>query len=157
MAADVFGRNITYAGRFLPENVRVSFSGISANVLISDITIEYAEPVNRIWDLNGGRCFLVPGQPNGSWGIGSIGGGGSLNAVKNFTVCNPGTISFSGSSGLCTKLSRSNFSDESGSYTLENAITTMVRVAASSGNMVINEGVGGIFLSLSVSGTSSRK
>jgi hypothetical protein len=140
--ADIFGRNIRYGGGFLPEGTSVKFAGITGGAIVRNIQIAYEQPVSRIWDLGSGRCFFVAGHPNGSWSMGKIGGpGASIKALGGYNVCNPGTVTFAGENGMCSPAGEV-------TYTLKTVITTSINVAVSSEDMIINEGVGGTFMSL---------
>ena len=141
--ADMFGRNIKYGGGFRPEGTTVNFSGITGGSIVRNINISYEQAVSRIWDLGTGKCFYVAGHTNGTWSIGRVAGGSSIGALGGYTVCSPGTIKFSGKNGLC--------SGSGASYSLHSVVTVQVGVTVTSDDMIINEGVGGTFLSLSTS------
>ena len=142
--SDIFGRAINYGGGFKPEGTSVSFSGILGGAIVRNINIGYDQQISRIWDLGSGKCFFIAGHTNGTWGIGRVAGtGSSIAALGAYTVCAPGTMTFNGTNGLCK-------AGVTGNYTLSNVITVQVSVAVTSDDMIINEGVGGTFLSLSV-------
>ena len=144
--ADIFGRNLEYGGGFQPEGTTVSLSGITGGAIVRNISIGYEQAISRIWDLGSGKCFFIAGHTNGTWGIGKIAGpGASIAALAGYTVCAPGTLAFNGLNGLCDNVSNGN-----ASYKLFNVITVQVSVSVTSDDMIINEGVGGTFLSLNV-------
>jgi len=143
--ADIFGRNLAYGGGFQPEGTTVNFSGITGGAIVRNISIGYEQALSRIWDLGTGKCFFIAGHTNGTWGIGKIAGPGvSVGSLAEYTVCNPGTLSFSGENGLCDPGSGS------AQYTLHDVVTATVNVAVTSDDMIINEGVGGTYLYLTV-------
>lgn len=142
--ADIFGRNLEYGGGFEPEGTTVSLSGITGGAIVRNISIGYEQAISRIWDLGTGKCYFIAGHTNGTWGIGKIAGpGASIAALAGYTVCAPGTLAFNGANGLCENAGNA-------SYKLFNVITVQVSVSVNSDDMIINEGVGGTFLSLSV-------
>lgn len=142
--ADIFGRNVKYGGGFKPEGTTVNFSGITGGAIVRNISIGYNQQISRIWDLGSGSCYFVAGHTDGTWGIGRVAGpGASLQALAGYNVCNPGTLAFNGSTGLCTPAPTS-------TYTLNSVITVQVTVAVTSDDMIINEGVGGTYLFLTV-------
>lgn len=142
--ADIFGRNLQYGGGFQPEGTTVNFSGITGGAIVRNITLDYGQPISRIWDLGSGRCYFIAGHTEGSWGLGRVAGpGASLAALAGYTVCAPGTLTFNGSNGLCPASGNAN-------YTLNTVITAKVNVSIASDDMIINEGVGGTFLFLSL-------
>ena len=144
--ADIFGRNLEYGGGFQPEGTTVSLSGITGGAIVRNISIGYEQAISRIWDLGTGKCYFIAGHTNGTWGIGKIAGpGASISALAGYTVCAPGTLTFNGANGLC-----SNAANGQADYNLYNVITVQVSLSVNSDDMIINEGVGGTFLSLDV-------
>jgi len=142
--ADIFGRELTYGGGFQPEGTTVSLSGITGGAIVRNISIGYEQAISRIWDLGTGKCFFIAGHTNGTWGIGKIAGpGASIAAIAGYNVCAPGTLAFNGANGLCDPV-------PTATYTLFNVITVQVSIAVNSEDMIINESVGGTFLSLDV-------
>lgn len=140
---DIFGRKLEYGGGFQPEGTTVNFSGITGGAIVRNISIGYEQAMSRIWDLGTGKCFFIAGHTNGTWGLGKIAGpGASIAALAGYNVCAPGTLSFNGQNGLCDAAAN-------GEYHLHNVITAQVNVSVNSDDMIINEGVGGTFLSLS--------
>ena len=139
---DIFGRNLKYGGGFQPEGTTVNFSGIVGGAIVRNLTIGYEQAISRIWDLGTGACYFIAGHTNGTWGMGRIAGpGAGISALAAYTVCNPGTLSFNGSNGLCPKTGNAK-------YTLKNVVTVQINVGVTSDDMIINEGVGGSYLSL---------
>jgi hypothetical protein len=142
--ADIFGRDLTYGGGFKPEGTSVTFAGMVGGAIVRNISIGYEQAISRIWDLGTGNCFFVAGNTNGTWQIGKIAGpGASISTLGAYTVCSPGTMVFNGTNGSCDPATVAG-------YTLNNVITAQVSVSVSSEDMIINEGVGGTFLSLSI-------
>lgn len=146
--ADVFGRNIQYGGGFQPEGTTVSFSGITGGAIVRNINISYEQAISRIWDLGTGKCYFVAGHTNGTWSVGRVAGpGASVQALAQYTVCAPGTITFNGKNGICGP----NAANASGRYTMHNVVTVQIGITVTSDDMIINEGVGGTYLYLDVS------
>ena len=140
--ADIFGRNIKYGGGFTPEGTTVNFSGITGGAIVRNLTIGYEQAISRIWDLGTGSCYFIAGHTNGTWGMGRVAGpGAGISALAAYTVCAPGTLTFNGTNGLCK-------GGGTAKYTLKNVVTVQVNVAVASEDMIINEGVGGSYLSL---------
>ena len=147
--SDIFGRELTYGGGFLPEDTTVSMSGISGGAIVRNLQIGYEQQISRIWDLGTGSCFFIAGHTNGTWQIGKIAGpGASITALGGYTVCAPGTIKFTGGNGLCFPGGAS--AGKAANYELKSVITAKVNVSVSSEDMIINEGIGGTFLILDV-------
>ena len=142
---DIFNRVLEYGGGFEPEGTTINFSGITGGAIVRNISLGYEQALSRIWDLGSGRCYFVAGHTNGTWGIGKIAGpGATIASLASYTVCAPGTMTFSGSNGFCDE------SQAGAEYTLHTVITAQVNVAVASEDMVMNEGVGGTYLYLSV-------
>ena len=145
---DIFGRDLEYGGGFQPEGTTVSMSGITGGAIVRNISIGYQQAISRIWDLGSGKCFFVAGHTNGTWSIGKLAGpGASISALAGYTVCAPGTLSFNGANGLCGPVAAG---AAGANYKLYNVITVQVSLSVNADDMIINEGVGGTFLSLNV-------
>lgn len=143
--ADVFGREIAYSGGFKGEDAVITITGASdTGALVRNLSFEYGQSVTRIWDLTDGSCFYVAGRTSGNWSVSRVVGPGSfMRALQDMTVCDPGTISFGAGGGFC---------DGNGSteYNLNYTVLTGVNASINADDMIVNEGVGGIFLSLSI-------
>jgi len=140
-----FGRTINYAGGYLPENTRVSFSGMTTGGIVREVRIDFQQEVSRMWDLGSGSVFLVAGQANGTFSFGTI---ASPVNLPVYTVCAPGTVSFNSSSGFCGKGRAGGGTTTGGGYTLQNVVSSSKGVQASSDSMVVIDTIGGIFLDI---------
>lgn len=138
------GRNINYAGGFEPENTKVAWSGVSGGGIVRQIQLQYQREVSRIWDLGTGSVYLIAGIPNGNFMFGMVAAG-----VKppNYGVCNPGTVTLAIAQSICR--AGGGNPAQSSNYTLNHVVSGSVAVSGDSSDMMIVQGVGGTFLSLS--------
>ena len=145
---DVFGREIRYRGGFKGEDAVITITGASdVGSLVRSLQFGYRQGISRIWDLTDGSCFFVAGRTEGSWSVARVVGPGSfMDALREMTVCTPGTISFGSAGGFCG----SGVSVRRTNYTLKNTVLTGISSSVNSDDMILNEGVSGIFLSLEI-------
>jgi hypothetical protein len=146
MSQDIFGREVAYGGGFEPEGTTVKFAGIVSGALVRNLNVSYQQQISRVWDLGSGRAFFIAGHTAGQFSIGRIAGpGASASALASYSVCAPGTMTFTGENGLCL----TGGTNSPVNYTMHNVITTSLGLAITSDDMVINESVAGTFLHLS--------
>ena len=142
--SDIFGRSVNYGGGFKGDDAVISISGVSAGALVQSLSFEYGQAMTRIWDLTSSSVFIVAGRAEGNWSIARIvGPGGFMRALVAMDVCDPGTVSFSAGKGFCD-------ASDNTTYNLNHVVTTGVRSEVTTETMMMQEAVGGIFLSLSI-------
>ena len=140
--SDIFGRTITWGGSFQPEGTTVSFAGAQIGAIVRSVQISYGQAISRLWDLGTGRSFIVAGNTNGTWSIGTVAGvGGTFGDYG--TICAPGEMVISADAGLCGP-------SVPVSYTLRQTILAQVGLSVVSDDMIINQALSGLFLSLEV-------
>jgi len=140
--ADIFGRSITWGGSFQPEGTTVSFAGAEIGAIIRSVQISYGQAISRLWDLGTGKSFIVAGNTNGTWSIGTVAGvGGTFSDFGE--ICAPGEMVISADAGMCGPTTPV-------SFTLRQTILAQVGLSVVSDDMIINEAVSGLFLSLEV-------
>lgn len=80
MATNIFNRKIDFGGTFTMDSAIVRFGGVasdgngpnnddsmnSTGMIVSNISIQYAQPVNTLWTLTGSKGYLVIGRPDGT-------------------------------------------------------------------------------------------
>lgn len=148
--ADIFNRTIGFAGAFKPEDTLITLSGVLQDLtLVRNLNLTYEQQLSRIWDLKDAKVFVVAGHTNGTWTIGRVVGPAGGGDIFGKDVCNPGTITIGGQSGFC-KPGGGRIGSQA-TYTLEKCILSQLTASVTSDDMILNEGLGGIFLSLSKS------
>lgn len=75
MATDVFSRQVTHSDSFVAEGVNMEFGaseGIRTGTLVQRFDLQYAQAVQRFWDLTDNSTFLVGGRAEGNANIANI-------------------------------------------------------------------------------------
>jgi hypothetical protein len=145
--ADIFNRNLTYAGSILPEKTFLSNTGGLGSGLVTGVRVDYAQQLSRMWSLTTpGKVFIVAGDTQGQFGIDELWGTGSGSGSYP-TVCAPGSCSLVGANGLCG--TGSTVAASTGSITMEHCVISSYGINGSNGNMQLTKSVGVAFIRLS--------
>lgn len=72
---DIFNRRpLTVGNGFAADSAAFTFTGLAANagMMINNMSFQYAQPINRIYELQSQKTYYVAGRPQGSGTFGRI-------------------------------------------------------------------------------------
>ena len=155
--ADLFDRaGNDYGGSFASDAAKIVFSGAGVGLLTQQFQVQYQQQVTRLYEIGSNQTFLVSGRAQGSLTIARVLGpravqtafygtyGNSCNAATNNlaivleTGCPKGTSGNPGQSGGLGKLA----------FNIKNVVLTSVGISVTAQEMVVNESLQAIFVSL---------
>ncbi len=149
MAQDIYGRTVEFGGAFASDRVTISFSGVAAGLLAQSVSTDYAQNINRIWELGSKKTYFVGGRTSGNFSMSSLSGPGGLSTtfIKRYgDLCqmanNNITLSYGG--GWCA-----GGSGTSSQYVLNQLVVQQIQAQVQASEMMLNEAVSGMFNFLS--------
>ncbi len=164
---DIFGRvPLTFGGGFAADAANIFFGAVGplaagvlnavnagVGLLTQNINIQYQQPINRIFEIGGPFEYFVAGRPQGTMTLGRIVGPRAVTTAFYTTFGNvclgPLTqMIFAGASGcasLPTLGGRNGFE-----FGINGALLQSIGISVSAQDMVINEQLQFMFISLTV-------
>lgn len=151
MASDIYARTgNNFNGAFAADAARVVFGGDVSGVglLTQQLSVNYAQAVTRLYEIGTNFTYLIAGRTQGQVGMGRVLGPRPLQLgfyTKYGNVCNAATnnLNFEVSAG-CT-------ADTNGAparFQLKNAVITNMGLSINAQDMLVNEQVNMLFISL---------
>lgn len=148
MANDIYSRKVEYGDAFEADKVKIKFSGFGLGLIGQSIQTVYAQILNRIWDLGSNKTFLIAGRTSGNATFQTLSGpSGTVKAFlrKYGDVCQAAsnTLDFSYTGAWCRG------GGTSDSFSLHNVVVQQATLAVSAQDMMLNNGVAAMFISMS--------
>ena len=144
--ADVFGRDVKVGGGFKADGAKVTFAGkgCSEGLLVQNISIQYQQQINRLYEVGCPEVYLIAGRTQGTVSMARI--IGPKGIMKDFykeygDPCNEKSLTIELSPGMCEKASNS-------SVTAKKVIITSIGISVSANDMLINEQMQLMFVTL---------
>lgn len=144
---DLFSRDVSLGGVFAADAATLSFDQMTAGLLTQQITWTYQQDVKRVYEVASSDIYLVAGRTQGTSEIDRIMGPTGLSEAFYTTygdVCNAATntLEFSAEVGC------EGDDNESITITLNNIVIIGYAGGVGAQDMVVNEKLSMIFLSL---------
>ena len=145
MANDVFGRDVSQAGfggAFSAAGATMVIDEI-ADLLVTNVTVQYQQQVNRIFDVQSDKTYYVVGRVQGNGSLGTVvgpKGAGDASLEKLGNPCNRSKLLFSftgsrcGGDGAVSSLKRAR--------QLHDVVLQSIGFTIQAQDMVINENLG---------------
>ena len=144
--ADVFGRDIQIGGGFKADGAKVTFAGkgCKEGLLVQNISIQYQQQVNRLYEVGCPEVYLIAGRTNGTISMARV--IGPKGIMKDFyseygDPCETKSLTIELSPGLCQGASNS-------AVTANKVIITSIGISVSANDMLINEQMQLMFVTL---------
>jgi hypothetical protein len=153
--ADIFGRaNSGMGGAFTSALAQINLagSGLANKMLLSNISADYAQNVQRIFELESDKAYFVVGRPQGTGQIRAVFGPKAASQAAYADLANPclaHNIVFQSSDATCVPGS-TGMSGGDWTRSINNVILNSINFAVDAQDMLINENLGFVFASMSV-------
>lgn len=154
--ADVFNRRaLTFGGAFAADSAEISLSirnQAGVGLITQTLSIQYQQPITRIYEVGSQNTFFVAGRPQGTAAIAAILGPGAVNAAffqSIGDVCN----AVGNDLNVCVQAGCQGFSDQGFSglrFIAKNIVMQSIGLSVAAQDMVINEQLSLFFTSLLV-------
>lgn len=161
--ADIFSRaGQDFKGSFAADAARVAFAGGSADLLgvgllTQTISVNYTQALTRLYEIGTNYTYIVAGRTAGQLAMGRVLGPRPIQLgfyAKYGNVCNAATnnLNFEAETGCPTGENPGNTGGLSGTYTfgIRNAVITNIAITVSAQDMIINEQLQMMFVSLNL-------
>ena len=168
MAQDIYGRTGTdFGGSFAADAAAIVFSGGSGGaggdltgaggvgLLTQQLQVSYQQQISRLYEIGSNFTFLVMGRSQGQFSVARILGPRPVQTAfysKFGNVCNAATniISLQMATGCQTSGSGGGVVGGLGqlSYLLRNCVLISIALSVAAMDMIINEQLQGMFISL---------
>ena len=144
---DVFNRTVTYGGGHSTDGVSLAFSGVEAGTLAQNLQIQYAQEINRVWELGSTNAYFLGGRTSGTFQIDKVSGprqaADLLKKFGDLCAMRSNTLSFSYQGGWCEARGGNR-----GSTRLNHVVIQSMTKQVAAQDMVFNENLQGLFASL---------
>jgi hypothetical protein len=149
VALDVFNREVDLGTPLSSESVRMTIAGLTdEDLLAQNISIQYNQSVNRLWEVGSSKTFFMTGQTQGTISVKRVVGGRGISSafIKQYgDVCNMAgnviTITF----GVgCTE------SVDVGEVTASGVVINSIAYSVAAADMVVNEDLAMMFARLEI-------
>jgi hypothetical protein len=167
MATDIYGRTGNdFGGSFAADAAKIVFTGGSAGDLVGtgggvglltqQLQVGYTQQVSRIYEVGSNFTFLIMGRSQGQFSVGRVLGPRPLQLAfysKYGNVCNAATnlLSLQLATG-CSDAPGAAGGLASIAYLIRNAVLISVSLTVAAADMIVNEALQGMFVSLDFSG-----
>lgn len=147
MSQDVFNRDVTLGTPLAADATRLLFADIGEeDFLVQQVSIQYAQNINRLWEVGSSKVFFIAGRTQGTINIKRVIGGKGIagNFVQQYgDVCNMAGnhITFALEAG-CTNASGV------GTLTASACVINSVAYSVAAADMIINEDLSLMFARL---------
>ena len=153
--ADVFGREIKVGSGFKADGATVKFGefGCPDGLLIQNLSIQYQQQINRLYEVGCPDVYLISGRTNGTISMARvIGPKGILKAFykKYGDPCEAEDLELDLAPGLCDDTT-----SENTALTAKKAVITSIGISIAANDMLINEQMQMMFISLENGKTGS--
>lgn len=148
MATDIFSRSVGYGGVFSADGAVMTFNGFAAGMLAQNVSWQYAQNITRLYELSSSNVWLVAGRTQGQAGLARVMGPNAMQVLFYQTygnVCNAAnnTLRFTGAVGC-----GNNAQAAAVAITMNNCVIQSYGGSVQAQDMIINEQLGIMFLSL---------
>jgi hypothetical protein len=149
MPTDVFNREVTLGTPLAAESTRLIIAGLTdEDMLAQNITIQYSQSINRLWEVGSPKTFFIAGRTQGTINVKRVVGGKGI--AKQFItdygdVCNM--------RGNVIKLSFDAGCDNSsqiGEVTASGVVINSIAYSVAAADMVVNEDLAMLFARLEI-------
>ena len=150
MARDIFNRIVELGEPLAADATRLIFPGIGdTDMLLQNVTVQYQQNVNRLWEVGSAKTFFVAGRTQGTITAARVIGGKGFSSsfYKQYCdVCNmiSNNVSLTVMAGCTDSQSR-------GSLAIEGVVVTGISYAIAAADMIIHESLSMLFAKLTVS------
>lgn len=149
MAADIYSRTGNdFKGAFSADAARIVFGGDVSGVglLTQQLSVNYAQAITRLYEIGTNFTYYVAGRTQGQVGIGRVLGPRPVQLgfyTKYGNVCNAATnnLNFEIAAGCTSPNAPARFQ-------LKNAVITNMGISVNAQDMLVNEQVNMLFISL---------
>jgi len=143
---DVFGRNVELGTGFKADGAKIKFAGkeCADGLLIQNISIQYQQQVNRLYEVGCPQVYLIAGRTQGTISMARVIGpkGIMVDFYEEYgNPCNDRDLEIDLSPGMCEKASNS-------AITAKKAIITSIGISVAANDMLINEQMQWMFVTL---------
>jgi len=146
--ADIFGREVELGGGFKADGAKITFAGKNCEegLLIQNISIQYQQQVNRLYEVGCPQVYLIAGRTQGTISMARI--IGPKGIMKDFYLeygdpCNTKTLTIDLKPGMCKEEGAAN-----SSVTANKVIITSIGLSVAANDMLINEQMELMFVTL---------
>ncbi len=152
---DIFGKETKYKSTTFvtSENLKLTVSSggnVQEEYLVQNISLQYNQPVNRLFEIGTSNIYFAPGRPLGSFQIGRIIGKYPITAI--FGNFGEGIWSTDNRQDGAGTITLSSSIGNNVNYTLSGCVVEAYALASGANDLLIQENVTGQFASLSSSG-----
>ena len=144
---DILNRRVEFGDAYNADDVVITFSGFNVGLLLSQVQIQYQQPVNRVYDLTSSKTAFVLGRTEGTFsGAGLSGPPAPLRAfLRTYgDACNmaTNTIGMSSAGGWCRSPGHGS------SYQLNHVLLAGLSLGMVSDTMMVTQQIQGQYLAL---------
>jgi len=146
--ADIFGREIKVGSGFKADGATVKFGefGCPDGLLIQNLSIQYQQQVNRLYEVGCPDVYLIAGRTNGTISMARV--IGPKGILKDFykkygDPCEADDLQIDLAPGLCKDAAAPN-----SAITAKKAVITSIGLSVAANDMMINEQVEMMFITL---------
>ena len=161
--ADIFNRDVAYGGAFSADGASVTFTndssgnpGFAAGLLIQQMSWQYQQAIQRLYEVAGPNVYLVAGRTQGQCSLSRVIGPAVL-AVDFYTnygdVCNAASnsLTFTLKTGCGDITGNGSIPNTTRTIVLNNCVIAQLQGAVQAQDMIISEMLAIIFIYMSLS------